>query len=151
MLSELTGVITVSRSPTIIDVDYNEGNLMLNGVAVTDDNKGNVVVVGATATDDGNGNVSIVLIDDGNLDGGIAENYKLVGRISKHQVLTGVISIGGSISLPKYQGEVEVAPLTDKDIVLKTADTYLDSDITINKIYYAEVSNNTGGLTVTIG
>lgn len=60
----------------------------------------------------------------------------------------------GAISkddLPVYDGEYVVVPDTDNEQVLKTAQKLLDADIKVNKVPYAEVSNTTGGTTVTIG
>lgn len=48
-----------------------------------------------------------------------------------------------------YEGPYEVTPNVDGQ-VLPTANKTMTSDITINKIPYAEVSNPGGGLTVTI-
>lgn len=52
--------------------------------------------------------------------------------------------------LPKYDGAFSVTPSTE-DQTLSTALTYLDADIKVEKIPYAEVSNISGGSTVTIG
>lgn len=60
----------------------------------------------------------------------------------------------GAISkddLPVYDGEYVVVPDTGNEQVLKTAQKLLDADIKVNKVPYAEVSNTTGGTTVTIG
>ena len=50
-----------------------------------------------------------------------------------------------------YDGEYSVTSSAECDITLPTAHKILKEDIKVNKIPYAEVSNNTGGLTVTIG
>ena len=53
--------------------------------------------------------------------------------------------------LPVYEGAYEVTPSATEDQTLLTAQKYMDADVKIEKIPYAEVSNNTGGTTVTIG
>lgn len=57
----------------------------------------------------------------------------------------------GAGELPKYEGEYEITPSVTNDATLKTAQTYIDGDITIKKIPYYEVGNNSGGNTVFIG
>lgn len=52
--------------------------------------------------------------------------------------------------LPVYEGAFVVTPDTE-DQTLATARTYLDADIRVEKIPYAEVTNNAGGMTATIG
>lgn len=51
---------------------------------------------------------------------------------------------------PAYEGEYEVTP-SFKAQTLPTADRILAKDVIIEEIPYAEVSNNSGGITVTIG
>lgn len=53
-------------------------------------------------------------------------------------------------SLPVYAGTYDVVPAVTEQI-LHTANNILDKDIKVDKIPYAEVSNNVGGSTVTIG
>lgn len=52
--------------------------------------------------------------------------------------------------LPVYDGIYSVIPAVYEQI-LETAQTFVDADIRIEKIPYAEVSNNSGGMTATIG
>ena len=52
---------------------------------------------------------------------------------------------------PTYDGDYTVTPSAEVAITLETSKKMLYSDITVNKIPYAEVSNNKGGKTVTIG
>lgn len=54
-------------------------------------------------------------------------------------------------ALPVYDGVISVTPDVHNNQILKTAKTYLDADVMIQKIPYAEVTNNTGGKTATIG
>lgn len=57
----------------------------------------------------------------------------------------------GSTDVPKYDGEYIVTPSTETDITLATAHKLLENNVKVNKIPFAEVSNNTGGKTATIG
>ena len=52
---------------------------------------------------------------------------------------------------PKYEGEYVVTPSTSNQQTLKTAQTLLENDVTVLKIPYFDVSNNSGGTTVYIG
>ena len=54
-------------------------------------------------------------------------------------------------SYPTYEGEYTVTPATENEITLATAQRLLLANVRVNKIPYAEVSNNKGGKTVTIG
>lgn len=67
------------------------------------------------------------------------------------KVLTALNGVWVARKLPTFDGAFEVIPMPDSDVQLKTAGTYMDSDITVKKIPYNEVSNETGGTTVTIG
>ena len=51
---------------------------------------------------------------------------------------------------PPYEGEYNVTPSFETQ-TLPTAKKILDKDVTIEEIPYTEVSNNSGGITVTIG
>lgn len=54
------------------------------------------------------------------------------------------------IEAPPYEGEYEVTPSFEAQ-TLPTADRLLTKDVIVEEIPYAEVSNNSGGTTVTIG
>lgn len=57
----------------------------------------------------------------------------------------------GLADLPKYDGTIEVIPDTANAQVLRTAQKYMESDITVKKVPYAEITNLSGGKTATIG
>jgi hypothetical protein len=62
--------------------------------------------------------------------------------------------VGGKYALtelPKYDGVYEVTPQTEAAVTLKTAEKYLSEDVTVKKIPYYEVDNESGGTTVYIG
>jgi hypothetical protein len=61
----------------------------------------------------------------------------------------GEISKIPSNDYPLYTGALSVVPSTEEQ-TLKTAQTYVAQDITVKKIPYAEVTNNSRGKTVTI-
>lgn len=50
----------------------------------------------------------------------------------------------------RYEGTYEVTPTVDAQ-TLPTAQKVMEEDVVVHKIPYYEVSNNTGGTTVTIG
>jgi DNA/RNA endonuclease YhcR with UshA esterase domain len=52
--------------------------------------------------------------------------------------------------VPQYDGIYEVTPKVTEQI-LPTAQRFLARDVTIEKIPYFEVTNNSGGMTVSIG
>ena len=53
--------------------------------------------------------------------------------------------------LPVYDGTYEIVPSTDDEHILNTAQTFMDADLVVTKIPYAEVDNVSNGKTVTIG
>lgn len=54
-------------------------------------------------------------------------------------------------SYPSYEGDYTVVPSTETDTTLETAQKLLLANVKVTKIPYAEVSNNKGGKTATIG
>lgn len=74
---------------------------------------------------------------------GYAADSKAVGNALKDKI--------SLKDLPKYDGVVEIIPDVDNAQVLKTAQKYMETDVKIRKIPFAEVTNQTGGKTVTIG
>ena len=57
----------------------------------------------------------------------------------------------GDVKLVSYNGEYQVTPRAREDVTLLTSQTFVDADIKVLKIPYAEVTNNSGGTTATIG
>lgn len=64
-------------------------------------------------------------------------------------LFSSAIVSGGNVAM--YNGPYSVEPRSDSDQTLETAQKYMKRDVTVKKIQYAEVSNNSGGTTVTIG
>lgn len=100
-----------------------------------------------TATDDG---YTWAAVSGGSVDvnatltkAGYAADAKAVGDALKDKI--------SLKDLPKYEGVVEIIPDVDNAQVLKTAQKYMETDVKIRKIPFAEVTNQTGGKTVTIG
>lgn len=59
-------------------------------------------------------------------------------------------AVPGGVGIDIYTGETEVTP-TDQEQQLDTSGKKMGDDITVKPIPYAEVSNHSGGITVTIG
>lgn len=71
-----------------------------------------------------------------------SDNGKFLGVVGGKYALT---------ELPKYDGAYEVTPQAEATVTLKTAEKYLSEDVTVKKIPYYEVDNESGGTTVYIG
>jgi hypothetical protein len=71
-----------------------------------------------------------------------SDNGKFLGVVGGKYALT---------ELPKYDGTYEVTPQAETAVTLKTAKKYLSEDVTVKKIPYYEVDNESGGTTVYIG
>lgn len=86
------------------------------------------------------------IADDNVLIGSLEIEKTIVGTLSElTDVLKGQIIIPAHIDKPPtYLGEVDITPDAHSDIVLKTAYTTLEKDITISKIPTFETSNNHG-------
>lgn len=67
------------------------------------------------------------------------------------EIITGEISMPAQEEIEIYQGTTVVIPSTVGDIVLETSQKQVLDDITVKKIFYAAVTNPSGGYTVTIG
>lgn len=66
------------------------------------------------------------------------------------QKLKNISSGGGAGIILKYTGEYEVTPRTDEAVVLETAARLMTRDVTVNKIPYFKVANESGN-TIYIG
>ncbi len=67
------------------------------------------------------------------------------------KVMTVVDGKWAACDLPKYNGTYEVTPLANEETTLKTAQTFMDSDVTVKQIPYFQTSNTSDGETVYIG
>ena len=75
---------------------------------------------------------------------------QLIGTLSAPNSLRGTLAKNAYDPLP-YEGEYEVVSKIDWDETLDPAKKYLSRNIVVKAIPYAEVSNEYGGKTVTIG
>ena len=74
----------------------------------------------------------------------------LVGTLTHINVLHGTL-VKNAYDPIDYTGEYEVISKVNEDETLDTAKKYLRNNIVVKAIPYAEVSNESGGRTVTIG
>lgn len=84
-----------------------------------------------------------------NISGSIGVNRSVSGNIgTKH--ITGTASITRVYELPIYDGETVITPKASEEQILDTARKTVLDDIIVLEIPYTEVSNLSGGLTVSI-
>lgn len=96
------------------------------------------------------------ITQNGLLKGSIKAVGNLTGKIKSKGVLKGTICkphmvASESGNFPTYEGDFLVIPSADDKKILETAGKYVESNITVDKIPYSEVSNTAGGTTVIIG
>lgn len=86
---------------------------------------------------------------------GVIEPVQIIsGELKKEVHIEGVLSVGGlavTDDVPQYVGDYVITPNTTEDITLETAKKLLVNDLVVEKIPYAEVTNNSNGKTITIG
>ena len=68
-----------------------------------------------------------------------------------HQVAADFGEFTEMTDISAYEGPFEVTPQAAEEVTIKTAQKFVGADITVLKIPYSEVSNNSGGLTANIG
>lgn len=86
------------------------------------------------------GELSLIIADD-------AEHSLIIPESGE----VGVYMSAGGNALPTYTGETTVIPKAFMQTILETANKSVYSDITVEEIPYEEVSNISGGYTVSIG
>lgn len=84
------------------------------------------------------------------LQGSLSETPSLTGILSTQPTLSAVL-LRNNYDADEYEDEYEVVSKVNEDEILNTAKKYLRNDIVVKAIPYAEVSNLSGGRTVTIG
>lgn len=82
--------------------------------------------------------------------GDISTKQNLVGTVGNRLALSGNVNVGGTMKVDNYEGEYEVTPKVTAQ-TLGTKQKFMENDVTIRKIPLYEVSNTTGGTTITIG
>ena len=79
----------------------------------------------------------------------MADNAMLHGVKITSCSLSGAVG-KSPVTVPNYEGEYEITP-DQSEHVMQTKGKLMHDDMTVHKIPYQEVSNNSGGITVTIG
>lgn len=92
-----------------------------------------------------------VKVAEGAAAGGGSGGLPTVTERDNGKFLGVVNGVWTTTELPRYDGAYTVIPSATDAQTLETAKTYLDADVKIEKIPYAEVSNAAGGTTITIG
>lgn len=72
----------------------------------------------------------------------------ITGEVRAEAAIEGTVQAGGGY--PAYEESYEIEPLVNSQ-VLPTRNRVMTKDITVKEISYQEVSNKSGGTTVTIG
>ncbi len=72
----------------------------------------------------------------------------ITGEVRASAVIEGTVQAGGSI--PAYEGSYEIEPSLSPQ-VFATRNRVMKEDLTVKGIAYQEVTNTSGGHTVTIG
>lgn len=87
------------------------------------------------------------------LTGVISSRSSITGQVVTSSSLTGGMTVGTVFSdnTPPYDGEYEVTPSTENEVILKTSNKLMLADVQVKKIPYYDVTNSTGGSTVYIG
>lgn len=83
--------------------------------------------------------------------GSLSVANKVIGKISTNRKLVGNISMPIAEAIEIYRGAHIVAPSVWREQTLRTKNYKVTDNIVVEKIFYAEVSNESGGLTATIG
>ena len=79
----------------------------------------------------------------------MADNTMLHGVKITSGSLSGAVG-KSPVTVPNYEGEYEITP-DQSEHVMQTKGKLMHDDMTVHEIPYQEVSNNSGGITVTIG
>ena len=90
---------------------------------------------------------------DGFLEGKITSLQSILGNVSNSLMISGSVSPGNVATnkFPFYQGSYIVTPVASLDLLLETENKVLQDNIIVNRIPYSQVSNLSGGYTVSIG
>lgn len=91
-----------------------------------------------------------VMIAAETIKGVIHVEQQVSGKMVADGGLRGIVFSGQSRECKSYSGTYDVVPKTNEQI-LDTYDRHMDENLTIRAIPYAEVTNNSGGKTVSIG
>lgn len=90
-------------------------------------------------------------ISEGSGGGGGSSPLPIITPADEGKILKVVDGEWAAADLPVYEGAYEITPSAENEQTLNTAQTFMDADVVVNKIPYAEVTNTSNGKTVTIG
>lgn len=85
-----------------------------------------------------------------NLTGTVSVGVTLVGYVGAPAQLTGSLQIPSAVGEEDYEGEYEVTPIMDHNIVLEKEGKLMQNDVTVKSIPHYEMENESGGTTVYI-
>lgn len=88
---------------------------------------------------------------DGTISGELSSAAKLQGELSSPISIDGTIDVPINVDVPYYYGNYDVTPLAWQETLLKTKGLRMYDDVIVREIPYTEVSNPSGGYTVSIG
>lgn len=75
----------------------------------------------------------------------------LTDKINTENFESEILSISGVSDIEIYEGIYEIIPSVFEKQILETKNKKMTDDVTVKEIPYAEVSNEAGGETITIG
>ena len=81
----------------------------------------------------------------------IEQRLKTANKVLNQDIIIDPIPDSLVPTYDVYKGRYSITPLAYLDQLVRTANKIMEEDIVIEKIPYAEVSNTSGGKTVTIG
>lgn len=88
---------------------------------------------------------------DGTISGELSNTAKISGELSSSISIDGTIGVPLALDVPYYYGDYDVTPLANQEVILPTKGLRMYDDVTVHEIPYTEVSNLSGGYTVSIG
>lgn len=89
-----------------------------------------------------------MIIRDGTINGALSPIGKVVGNVSGGGKVSGEVQSAGT-PMHYYDGPYDVIPRAEMQI-LETATKLMRDNVTVEEIPYTEVTNLSGGLTVSI-
>ena len=91
------------------------------------------------------------IVRSGTLNGTIRAAGALSGGMSGRSAPAGRIAAAAEADVEVYDGDYDVTPQLDSEVVLATGRKKMKSDVTVKKIPQYEVSNEAGGTTLILG
>ena len=91
-----------------------------------------------------------VIKSEGSVKGNIRSGRCIQGEVTSEGQLEGIVLIGVETDVPIYEGDYDVTPALNLQ-VMETQFMRMKDNVSVRSIPYQEVSNPSGGKTVTIG